>query len=440
MQFSQHFTYRKILYASLSSIVMMLFTSLYSVVDGLFLSNFAGKEAFAAVGFITPYLMMFNSVGFLFGTGGSALIAKMLGEKKEADANAVFTNLFLATAMTGVLLSVIGQLFLRPAAVFQGAEGSLLENSILYGRIYLLGTPACLTQFSFQALYPTSGKGKLGLKSAVACGLTNILLDALFLAAFSWGTIGAAVATAISQWIGGLIPLVFYSRKNDSQLRLVKSRFRGRDLLKICANGSSELVNNISISAVSLFYNMQLIAYAGSDGIAAYGIMTYVSFLFTAVFWGYISGVAPIISYHYGAENHRELHSLLKKSLTLVLGCSCLMFLLSELLARPIAAIYAGYAPELMAMSIHGFRLFALNFLCAGLSIFLSSFFTALNNGFISAVLSFSRVFVFQIPAVLLLPRVLGLDGIWISVGTAELLTVLLGTGFLLKNRDRYHY
>ena len=440
MQFSQHFTYRKILYASLSSIVMMLFTSLYSVVDGLFLSNFAGKEAFAAVGFITPYLMMFNSVGFLFGTGGSALIAKMLGEKKEADANAVFTNLFLATAMTGVLLSVIGQLFLRPAAVFQGAEGSLLENSILYGRIYLPGTPACLTQFSFQALYPASGKGKLGLKSAVACGLTNILLDALFLAAFSWGTIGAAVATAISQWIGGLIPLVFYSRKNDSQLRLVKSRFRGRDLLKICANGSSELVNNISISAVSLFYNMQLIAYAGSDGIAAYGIMTYVSFLFTAVFWGYISGVAPIISYHYGAENHRELHSLLKKSLTLVLGCSCLMFLLSELLARPIAAIYAGYAPELMAMSIHGFRLFALNFLCAGLSIFLSSFFTALNNGFISAVLSFSRVFVFQIPAVLLLPRVLGLDGIWISVGTAELLTVLLGTGFLLKNRDRYHY
>ena len=440
MQFSQHFTYRKILYASLSPIVMMLFTSLYSVVDGLFLSNFAGKEAFAAVGFITPYLMMFNSVGFLFGTGGSALIAKMLGEKKEADANAVFTNLFLATAMTGVLLSVIGQLFLRPAAVFQGAEGSLLENSILYGRIYLLGTPACLTQFSFQALYPASGKGKLGLKSAVACGLTNILLDALFLAAFSWGTIGAAVATAISQWIGGLIPLVFYSRKNDSQLRLVKSRFRGRDLLKICANGSSELVNNISISAVSLFYNMQLIAYAGSDGIAAYGIMTYVSFLFTAVFWGYSSGVAPIISYHYGAENHRELHSLLKKSLTLVLGCSCLMFLLSELLARPIAAIYAGYAPELMAMSIHGFRLFALNFLCAGLSIFLSSFFTALNNGFISAVLSFSRVFVFQIPAVLLLPRVLGLDGIWISVGTAELLTVLLGTGFLLKNRDRYHY
>ena len=440
MQFSQHFTYGKILLAALSPIVMMLFTSLYSVADGLFLSNFAGKASFAAVGFITPYLMIFNSVGFLFGTGGSALIAKLLGEQKQRDANETFSTLVLVSILTGVLLSAVGQLFLRPAAVLQGADGLLLENSLLYGRIYLLGTPACLVQFEFQALYPASGKGKLGLKSAVVSGLTNILMDAWFLAVFSWGTVGAALATAISQWIGGLIPLIFYSRSNDSQLRLVRGRFRGRELLRICANGSSEMVNNISISVVSLFYNMQLLSYAGPDGIAAYGIMSYVNFLFTAVFWGYITGVAPIISFHYGAENHTELCSLLRKSLVLVFGCSCLMFLLSQLLAGPISAVYAGYDPELKNLSIHGFRLFAGTFLFAGLSIFLSSFFTALNNGLLSAILSFTRVFLFQVPAVLLLPLIWKLDGIWLSVGTAECLTVLLGGCFLLRNRSRYHY
>ena len=440
MQFSQHFNYRKIISSVISPIIMMLFTSLYSVIDGLFLSNFAGKDAFAAVGFITPYLMMFNSVGFMFGTGGSALIAKMLGEKKYKDANKTFSTLVIVSVCTGIFLSIIGQIFLKPVAILQGADGILLQNSLLYGRIYLLGTPACLIQFEFQALYQTSGKGNLGLKSAVISGLTNVILDALLLAIFSFGTIGAASATVFSQLIGGLIPLFFYSRENDSQLRLIKGRFHGRDLLKICANGSSEMVNNISISVVSLFYNIQLITYGGSDGLAIYGIMNYASFLFTAVFWGYISGIAPIISFHYGAENHEELHSLLKKSIILIIGCSCTMFLLSELFAKPIISIYSGKEIEFISMSIHGFRLFAINFLFAGLSIFFSSFFTSLNNGLISAILSFCRVFVFQIPAVLLLPHIWELDGIWISVGTAELMTVLLSIFFILKNKNYYQY
>ena len=440
MEFSQHFTYKKILSAALAPIITALFTSLYSVADGLFLANFAGKASFAAVGFITPYLMMFNSVGFMFGTGGSALIAKMLGENRQKDADETFSTLFLSAALTGVVLSALAQLLLRPVALLQGAEGQLLAQSLLYGRIYLFGTPACLVQFAFEALYPASGKGRLGLKAALASGGTNIALDALFLAGFSWSTAGAAAATVISQWIGGLIPLIFYSRENDSRLRLVRGPFRGRDLVRICANGSSEMVNNISLSAVSLFYNIQLIAYAGSDGIAAYGIMTYVSFLFTAVFWGYISGIAPIISYHYGAENHREMHSLLQKSLVLILSFSGTIFLLSEWLAGPISAVYAGHDPILAQMSVHGFRLYAVSFLFAGFSIFFSSFFTALNNGLISAILSLSRVLLFQIPAVLLLPLVWKLDGIWISVGAAECMTVLMGISFLLIMRRRYHY
>ena len=440
MQFAQHFTYKKILKASVSPVIMMIFTSLYSVVDGLFLSNFAGKDAFAAVGFITSYLMMFNSVGFMFGTGGSALIAKKLGENSKKDADEIFSTLVLFSALIGIVLTVLGQLLLRPVALLQGAEGALLENSIQYGRIYLLGTSACIIQFEFQALYATSGKSKLGLISAVVSGLMNIVLDAVFLAGFNWGITGAAVATVLSQLFGGIFPLIYYGRKNSSFLRFVKGRFRGRDLMKICANGSSEMVNNVSLSVVSLFYNIQLIKYAGSDGIAAYGIMSYVNFLFTAVFWGYISGIAPIISFHYGAKNHPELKSLLKKSLVLVSTCSGIMFILSEVLAKPISVIFAGYAPELMEMTIHGFHLFAFYFMFAGLSIFFSSFFTALNNGLISAILSASRVFLFQIPLVLLLPLAWKLDGIWLSVAIAELLCTLMGVVFLLTNRKKYGY
>ena len=440
MQFEQHFTYKKILHASLAPVTMMIFTSLYSVVDGLFLSNFAGKDVFAAVGFITPYLMMFNSAGFMFGTGGSALIAKKLGEKRQRDADEIFSTLVLGSVITGIILAAAAQFFLRPVAGLQGAAVTLLENSIRYGRIYLLGTPACLVQFEFQPLYPASGKSRLGLISALISGFLNIALDALFLAVFSWGITGAAFATVISQWTGGLIPLFFYSRENSSRLRLVKSRFRWHDLLKICGNGSSEMVNNVSISVVSLFYNIQLIRFAGPDGIAAYSIMTYVNFLFTAVFWGYISGTAPIISFHYGAEDYTELRSLLRKSLVIICCCSFTMFVLSELLAVPVSFMYAGYAPELFKMSVHGFRLYSFSFLFAGSSIFLSSFFTSLNNGSLSALLSFSRVFFFQIPAVLILPVFLDLDGIWLSVTSAEILTVLSGIFLLIRNRRRYRY
>lgn len=440
IDFSEHFTYGKLLRYAISPIVMMIFTSIYSVVDGLFLSNFAGKEAFAAVNFIMPYLMLFNSTGFMFGTGGSALIAKKLGEKKGKEANEIFTTLVWISALTGMVLSLIGVAFLRPVARIQGAEGVLLENSVLYGKIYLLGTPACIIQFEFQNLYATAGKTKLGLYATVTSGMMNIILDALFVGLFSWGLIGAAVATILSQWVGGIIPFAYFGRRNSSLLRLVKCRPNFKAMLKICTNGSSEMVNNISISIVSLLYNIQLLRYAGDDGIAAYGIMMYINFLFTAVFWGYVVGISPIFSYHYGAGNHNELHSLFKKSLVIIGGCSLLMFIISETLAKPISGIFVGYDAELLDMTIHGFFLFSFSFLFAGLSIFGSSFFTALNNGLISAVLSFSRVFLFQIPAILLMPLVWKLDGIWLSVVIAELFTGILGMVFILKYRKKYHY
>lgn len=438
VDYSKHFTYGNLIRHAISPIMMMIFTSIYGVVDGLFLSNFVGKEAFAAVNFILPYLMLFSSIGFMFGTGGSALIAKTLGEKQERKANEIFSSLMLCSVLCGILSAVVGCLFLRPIAVWQGAKGVLLENSLLYGQIYLLGIPACVIQYEFQALFATAGKTKLGLCSTVLSGVTNIVLDAVFLGVFSWGLVGAAAATIISQWIGGLIPFFYFCRPNTSLLRFVKCRPDGKAMVKICTNGSSELVNNLSMAIVSLLYNMQLLHYAGDDGIAVYGILMYVNFLFTAVFWGYIVGAAPIISYHYGTGNKAEVRSLLHKSLTLIGICSLIMFAASELLANPISRFFVSYDQKLLEMTRHGFLLFSFSFLFAGVSIFSSSFFTALNNGRISAFLSVSRVFVFQVPAILFLPSLWKLDGIWLSVVFAELLTAILGLLLIFAKRKRY--
>lgn len=440
MDFSEHFTYKKLLRYAVSPVIMMVFTSVYSVVDGLFLSNYAGKEAFAAVNFILPYLMLFTSVGFMFGTGGSALISKTLGEKKEKEANVIFSSLVFYSALTGVFLSVLGLIFLKPISVWQGATGELLENSLIYGRIYLLGVPACIIQFEFQNLFATAGKTKLGLYSTVISGLMNIFLDFMFVAVFSWGIIGAAVATIMSQWVGGIIPIIYFIRPNNSFLHLAKCKLDGKSMIKICVNGSSELVNNISMAIVSLLYNVQLIKYAGDNGIAAYGVLMYVNFLFTAIFWGYVVGVSPIISYHYGAKNKSELTSLLRKSLVIIFVSSFVMFVVSESLAKPISNIFVGYDPELLQMTVKGFFLFSFCFLFAGFAIFGSSFFTALNNGLISAIISFSRVFVFQIPAILLLPLIFELNGIWLSLVVADLLVSMLGVLFIIIKRKKYGY
>lgn len=440
MTFSEHFTYRKLLRYAVSPVVMMIFTSIYSVIDGLFLSNFVGKEAFAAVNFVLPYLMLFSSVGFLFGTGGSALIAKTLGEGNHKKANEIFSALVWVSALTGAVFATIGSLFLRPIAEWQGASGELLANSLLYGRIYLLGVPACVIQYEFQSLFATAGKTKLGLISTITSGVSNIVLDALFVAIFSWGIVGAAAATILSQLIGGLFPLVYFGRKNSSLLHIVKCRPDWRALGKIATNGSSEMINNLSIAVVSLLYNMQLLKYAGDDGIAAYGVLMYVNFLFTAIFWGYVVGISPIISYHYGAKNHEELRSLLRKSLVIIFSASLLMFTISECFAVPISRIFVGYDAELLQMTTHGFFLFSFCFLFAGIAIFSSSFFTSLNNGLISAFLSCSRVFLFQVPVILTLPKFLKLDGVWLSLVSAELLTAILGLILIFTKRKKYQY
>lgn len=440
IQLSDHFTYGRMMRFTLPPIVMMIFTSIYGVVDGFFVSNFVGKSAFTAVNFVMPVIMILGGLGFMFGTGGSALIAKTLGEGDSERANGIFSMLILFSALCGVAIAGIGLAVLRPVVALLGAEGELLENSILYARVVIIGIPALFLQYEFQSLLVTAEKPKLGLWVTVAAGVTNMALDALFVAVFRWGIVGAAVATVLSECIGGLLPVVYFFCKNTSRLRFTKPVFSGRDLLRICTNGSSELMSNIAMSLVSMLYNTQLLRYAGEDGVAAYGVLMYVSMIFVAVFFGFSVGTAPVIGFHFGAQNHGELKSLLRKSLTVISVFSVCMFALALGLAKPLSLLFVGYDEILMEMTLHAFFIFSFSFFFSGFAIYGSSFFTALNDGITSAIISFLRTLVFQIAAVLIFPLIWKLDGIWISIVAAEAMAVVVSAAFLVAKRKKYQY
>ena len=440
IQLSDSFDYKKLLRFTFPSIIMMVFTSIYGVVDGFFVSNFVGKTPFAAVNFIMPFLMILGTVGFMFGTGGSALIAITMGAGDKERAKRLFSLFIYVSAICGILIGALGIVVIRPVAAWLGAEGELLDNCVVYGRIILVVLPALILQYEFQSFFITAEKPKLGLAVTVAAGVANMVLDALFVGVLRWGLVGAAAATAISQCVGGIIPLVYFGRPNTSLLRLTRTKFDGRALLKACTNGSSELMSNISMSVVGMLYNIQLMKYAGEDGVAAYGVLMYVNMIFLAAFIGYSVGVAPVIGYHYGAGNHEELKGLLKKSLVLIGIFSVGMVALAEGLARPLALIFVGYDPELLDMTLRGFLVYSFSFLFAGLAIYGSSFFTALGNGLVSALISFLRTMVFQVAAVLIFPLIWGLDGIWFSIVAAELVAALVTVAFLVGKRKKYHY
>ncbi len=440
IKLSDHFTYKRLLRFTLPSIAMMIFTSIYSVVDGFFVSNFAGKTAFAAVNFVMPLLMFLGSPGFMMGTGGSALVAKFLGEKRHEDANRTFSMLVYVSIGMGVVMTVLGLLALRPVAYAMGARDEMLDSCVLYGSIIAAAAVPFVLQMEFQSLFITAEKPHLGLVVTVAAGVTNMVLDALFVGAFGWGLVGAAAATAISEGIGGLFPLIYFSRKNSSLLKLVPTKIDWRLILKVCGNGSSELMSNISMSLVGMLYNVQLIQYAGENGVSAYGVLMYVSMIFSGAFIGYAIGTAPVISYHYGAQNREELKSLLRKSSLIIALFAAAMFALSQGLAHPLAKLFVGYDLSLMEMTEGAFHIYAYGFLFMGFSIYASSFFTALNNGLISALISFLRTLLFQAGAVLLLPLIWGLDGIWVSIVVAEVLAVVMSVVFIMAKRKKYGY
>ena len=440
IQLSDHFNYKRLLRFTFPSIIMMVFTSIYGVVDGFFVSNFAGKIPFAAINFIMPVLMILGCIGFMFGTGGSALISKTMGEGDTKKANEVFSLIVYVSILLGVLFAVLGVAFIRPIAILLGAKGEMLENCVLYGRIILPALPFFILQFEFQCLFATAAKPNLGLYITVASGVTNMFLDALFVGAFRWCLVGAAAATAFSQFVGGILPLIYFGRKNTSLIRLVKCKFDGKALLKTCTNGASELMSNISMSIVSMLYNAQLMKYAGEDGVAAYGVLMYVSMIFQAIFIGYAVGAAPVVGYHYGAQNREELKGLLKQSMILIGLFSIVMCIAGETLGGPLSRLYVGYDEELLKITIHAFAIFSISFLFSGITIFGSSFFTALNDGLTSALISFLRTMVFQIAAVMVFPILWELAGIWWSIVAAEVMAVMVTIVLLFMKRKKYQY
>ena len=440
IKLSDHFTYGRLLKFTLPSILMMIFTSIYGVVDGFFVSNYAGKTAFTAVNFIFPLLMILGAIGFMFGTGGSALVARTLGEKDAEKANRTFSLLVYVSLALGILVAAVSILLLRPIVRWMGAEGELLENCVLYGRIILCALPAFVLQMEFQSFFVTAEKPKLGLAVTLASGVTNMVLDAVLVGIFRQGLVGAALATGLSQVVGGVIPLLYFGRKNSSLLRLTKTRFDKQALWKTCTNGSSELMSNVSMSLVSMLYNIQLLSMAGQDGVSAYGTMMYVNMIFLAIFIGYSIGTSPVIGFHLGSENYEELKSLLRKSGVIIGLCSVAMLGLGLVLAKPLSVLFVGYDPALCQLTIHGFYIFAVSFLFVGFAIFFSGFFTALNDGITSAIISFLRTLVFQIAAVLLLPMIWGIDGIWWSIVVAELMAMVVGMIFLVLKRKQFHY
>ncbi len=440
IQLSDHFDYKRLFRFVLPSVAMMIFTSIYSVVDGFFVSNFVGKVPFAAVNFTMPVLMLLSAVGFIFGTGGNALVSKTMGEGDYERSNRLFSMLIYIAAGVGAVLAVVGIIFLPQVISKLGAEGELLDNCVLYGRIILAAQPAFVLQYAFQSFFVTAGKPDLGFVATVGAGLMNMVLDAVFIIVFGWGIAGAAAATAASGLTGALIPLIYFARKNSSLLKLTKTSYDGKALLKTCTNGASEFVTSIAMSVVSMLYNLQLMKYAGADGIAAYGVLMYVNYIFIAVFIGYSVGTAPLFGYNYGAQNHSELHNLFRRSLWVINVSGVVMFALIQLLAGKCAEVFVGYDPELVKMTTEAFHIYCCSFLFAGMSIFGSAFFTALNNGLISAIISFMRTLVFEVGAVLLLPLLFGIEGIWGSVVVAEIVSAIMTIGFMVAKRSKYHY
>ena len=440
IQLSDHFSYSKLIKFTLPTIAMMIFTSIYGVVDGVFVSNCVGSDAFAAVNLIMPIIMIIGSVGFMIGTGGSAIVSKTLGEGKKEKANEYFSMLVYLCVVSGVILSVIGIIFTGPIAVLLGAKGSIAKDCVTYGRTVFFMLTGLFLQNAFQSFLVVAEKPKLGLFVTLLAGFTNMFLDFLFVYVLRFGVFGAALATGISQFVGSVIPIIYFASGKNNVLKLTKCRFNKDIIIKTCINGSSEMVTNMSMSLVNILYNMQLMKYIGTNGVVAYGIIMYVGFIFVGTYMGYAVGSAPVISYHYGAGNKDELKNLFKRSLTIIIVSSVVMTLIAEIIAGYLAGIFVSYDNNLLELTTEAIRIYAVSYLISGINIFASSFFTALNNGVVSAVISFMRMFVFQVVMILFLPVVLGISGIWTAVIAVEVLSVVISVMFLVKNRKKYSY
>lgn len=440
IQLSDHFTYNKLIRFTLPTIIMMIFSSIYGVVDGIFVSNIVGKDAFAAVNLIFPAIMILGAIGFMVGTGGSALVSKTLGEGDSEKANRYFSMLIYLDIILGMIFTIVGFFFIEPITYLLGATEELVPYCIIYGRVLMIGLSFFFLQITFQSFEIVANRPKMGLYVTVIAGVSNMILDFVMIYLLKMGIFGAALASITSQFIGAVIPFVYFARKNSSLLHLTKTNLEFKPILKACTNGSSEMVTHLSMSLVNMLYNLQLMKYAGANGVSSYGIIMYVGFIFVGVFVGYAVGSAPLIGFNYGAKNYNELKSILKKSIILLGSSAVVLTILAEIFAPSLASIFVGYDDALLAMTTNAIRLFAISYVLNWFNIFASSFFTALNNGVVSAIISFVRTLVFEVSMIFVLPLILGLNGLWLAVVVAEFLSLLLSLGFMFKNSKKYGY
>ncbi|MCM1186102.1 MAG: MATE family efflux transporter [Lachnoclostridium sp.] len=437
---SEHFSYQKLIRFALPSIVMMIVTSLYTVVDGLFVSNFAGKSSFASLNLVWPFLQLISAAGFMIGTGGSALAALYLGAKNPEKANQVFSMLIKLLVYSGLVISIVSFVFMRQISALLGADANLIDDCVIYGRILAVSNIFMMLQAAYQSFFITAEKPHLGLALSILAGLTNIVMDAVFVYLLRFGIWGAAFATAMSQFVGGIVPTLYFLRKNSSSLRLVKAKIDWNNIGKACSNGASEMMTNLSGAIIGLLYNFQLLKFAGENGVAAYGAIMYIAFVFQAFYFGYAMSSTSIVGYHFGADNKAELKNVLRKSLVITGITALVMTISGEALSSLIARIYVGYDRTLYEMTTTGMQLYALSFLTTGFNVFASAFFTGLNNGKVSAVISFLRTLVIQVAAIYILPIFCGLNGIWLATAAAEGVTLFLSAAMFIGNRKRYGY
>lgn len=440
IQLKDHFTFSKIIRFTFPSIIMMIFTSIYGIVDGFFVSNYVGKTAFASVNLIMPFIMITSGIGFVFGTGGSALVSLQLGKKETVQANRYFTMMIAITIILGTITSIIGYCFMEQIAYLLGATEAMIDDCVLYGKINMIFNVPFMLQTLFQSLFITAQKPKLGLYTTLAAGFSNMIFDFILIAVFPLGITGAALATGISQSIGGFFPVIYFMKKNRSLLRIVPTKLEAFPIIRAASNGASEFMTNISSSLVSMLFNIQLLKYLGENGVAAYGVLMYAQFIFVAIFFGYTVGISPVISYHYGAENASEVKKLFQKSYIFIGISSVLITVICKLFSPYLAQLFVGYSTDLLEITIKAFSLYCFTFLFSGLNTMTSAFFTALNNGKISACISFVRTLLFQTTCILVLPQLFGPNGIWLSTACAEILALTISIYFLVTRKDEYRY
>lgn len=440
IELNEHFTYKKLIRFTLPSILMMIFTSIYGVVDGFFVSNYVGAEAFASVNLIMPVIIILSAVGFMIGTGGNALVAMTLGQHDEKRANEIFSMLIYILIFLGICLSIAMAVFMPKMARILGATDIMIDDCVIYGRISMVSLTFFMLQTSFQSFMVTAARPHFGLYITIAAGMTNMVLDLVFVGILGFGVAGAAWATVASEIVGGSVPLIYFIIPNKSKLNLVKAGIRFRPLIKVLSNGASEFMTIISSSFVNMLYNLQLMKIAGEKGVASFGVIMYINFIFTGVLFGYAFGSSSIVSYHYGSENYKELRSLFSKSIKIIGIASLISFASAQLFAIPLIKIFFSYSDELIHMTTHGFRIYSIAYLMIGFNGYASSLFTALNNGKISATIAFGRTLVFQVASILILPQIFGLDGIFSSIIVAEFLAIMVSMFFINKYKSEYHY